>query len=264
MKNNILKKIIFSLLLFINYSVFSQVKKTISDLDKVALEKIIVEKYYSYDSKDIMDTIGGVLPKGCLVYRIYVDMKPNYTLQAVYGVSEHPLFIKTTTLFFNNTNQGQGSGDYVNDSKIVNNTAAFDSWITMGAATKAHYGILRAEDKDGSILKINSLNSSDGLIASTIKPVTYFGMIPNFFNTYNSSNMFFTDNGSWAIFGGIKGPTEENRVLIAQLATEGELSFELNIQMGTPTGASINYVAKNPQGAEIKYDGLIQNKIEIK
>ena len=76
--------------------------------------------------------------------------------------------------------------------------------------------------------------------------------------------MFFTDNGSWAIFGGIKGPTEENRVLIAQLATDGELSFELNIQMGTPTGASINYVAKNPQGTEIKYDGLIQNKIEIK
>ena len=47
MKNNSLKKIIFSLLLFINYSVFSQVNKSLSDVDKVALEKIIVEKYYS-------------------------------------------------------------------------------------------------------------------------------------------------------------------------------------------------------------------------
>lgn len=237
-------------------SVRAQVKRPLSDADKVALEGIIVEQYYVYDSKDQLDTIGGCIPKGSVTYRIYVDMKPGYSLQAVYGVPDHSLYIKTTTQFFNNTQQGQGTGDYVNDRKISNSTAAFDSWLTMGAATKSHYGVLKTDDKDGSILKLKSFATSDGLFAAEIKPVTYFGIIPNFFNTYNTANMFSTNNGSWAIFGGIKGPTEANRVLIAQLTTDGKLSFELNIQVGTPSGASVNYVAKNPENMELKFDSL--------
>ena len=237
-------------------SIYAQVKRPLTDSDRASLEGIIVEEYYVFDSNDKMDTVGGSLPKGSITYRIYVDMKPNYTLQAIYGVPDHPLYIKTSTQFFNNTNQGQGTGDFINDKKIIGNTAAVDSWLTIGAATKSHFGILKTDDKDGSILKIKSFDKADGLVAGKIKPVTYFGIIPNFFNTYNTSNTFSTDNGSWAIFGGIKGPTEDNRVLIAQLTTDGKLSFELNIQIGTPTGGNVNFVAKNPQDKEIKFDQL--------
>ena len=246
----------FIIILLINSSVYAQVKRPLSSDDKASLEGIIVEKYYVFDANDKMDTIGGCLPKGSVTYRIYVDMKPNYTLQAVYGVPDHPLYIKTTTQFFNNTNQGQGTGDYIDDRKIIGNTAVLDSWLTMGAATKSHFGILKSDDKDGSIVKINSFIKGDGLVAGKIKPVTYFGIIPNFFNTYNNANMFSTDNGSWAIFGGIKGPTEDNRVLIAQLTTDGKLSFELNIQIGTPTGGNVNFVAKNPADMEIEFGAL--------
>jgi hypothetical protein len=232
------------------------VKRPLSDSDKGALEGIIIEKYYSYNSSDAMDTTGGSLPKGSVTYRIFVDMKPDYTLQAVYGVEEHPLFIKTSTTFFNNTKNGQGTGDYVDPKKIIHNSAAFDSWLTMGAATSAHMGIPKENDKDASIITIGSMAKADGLIETKIKPVTYFGILPTFFNSENSSNTFTTNNGSWAIFGGIKGATEDNKVLIAQLTTDGELTYELNIQIGTPKGDNVNYVAKNPQDREIEFNAL--------
>ncbi len=249
-------KIAVALFLIVHYPIYAQVKRELTEIDKTALEGIIVEKYYEYNSSDELDTLGGCLPKGSVTYRIYVDLKPNYNLQAVYGVSEHELFIKTSTYFFNNSYQGQGTGDYIDDKKIIGSTAIFDSYLTLGAANKSYYGIPKADDKDGSILKLSSFAIADGLMIGKIKPVTYFGVIPNFFNTYNPSGTFSTNNGSWAMFGGIKGPSEENKILIAQVTTDGNLSFELNVQIGTPKGASVNFVAKNPQKQEIKFDGL--------
>lgn len=234
----------------------AQVKRPLSDADKAALEGIIVEKYFVYDGKEKLDTTGGCLPKGAVTYRIFVDLKPGYNLQAVYGVNAHPLFIKTTTYFYNNNEFGQGSADYVKSAKIAGTTAALDSWITIGAACDKYMGVPKAEDKDGSVLKIASLEKADGLVAMQVKPVTYFGAIPNFFNRTNTDGNFNTNNGSWAVFGGAKGATEDNKILIAQLTTDGELSYELNLQVGTPTGGSINYVAKNPEREEIKADAL--------
>ncbi|MCW3083327.1 MAG: hypothetical protein JWP12_693 [Bacteroidetes bacterium] len=234
----------------------AQVKRPLSDADKSALESVEVEKYYTYTAADKMDTLGGCLPKGAVTYRIYIDLKPGYSLQAVYGVLNHPLFIKTSTLFFNNTQYGQGTGDYIDHKKMLGSTASFDSFLTMGAASNSDMGVPKADDKDGSLIKANSFASADGLMAAKIKPVTYFGIIPNFFNTYNPANTFTTDNGSWAVFGGVTGATESNKILIAQLTTDGVLSYELNIQVGTPNGGSINYVAKNPQEQEIKFDAL--------
>ncbi len=234
----------------------AQAKKEITEADKLALEGVIVEKYYSYDAKDVLDTAGGALPEGAVTYRIYVDMKPDYKLQAVYGVTNHELFIKTTTTFFNNTQSGDISGDKIDDKKITNSTAAFDSWITIGAATDEHNGIMKVEDTDGSIIKSNAMAKADGLIASKIKPITFFGFDLKFFNNPSGASSFSGNNGSWAVFGSMKGATNENKVLIAQLTTSGKLSFELNLQIGTPNGATLNYVAKNPEGKEIKFEGL--------
>jgi len=234
----------------------AQVAKPLTDADKAALEGIIVEKYHVYDAKEKLDTTGGALPKGAVTYRIYVDLKPGYSLQAVYGVANHPLYIKTTTQFYNNNEYGQGTADYVKSAKIKGSTAALDSWLTMGAASDKYMGIPKAEDKDGSVLGIASLEKADGLIAMQVKPITYFGVIPNFFNRTNTANTFSTSDGSWAIFGGMKGATDENKILIAQLTTDGELSYELNLQVGTPAGSNINFVAKAPEGKEIKAEAL--------
>jgi hypothetical protein len=185
-----------------------------------------------------------------------VDLKPGYNLQAVYGVIQHQLRIETTTEFFNNKSGGVITGDLINSKKINENTVALDSWVTIGAATNAHFGILKSEDKDGSIITRTSLDKADGLIAGKIRPITYFGNDMSFFQSKNKSSLLSIDNASWAVFGGVKGPTEDNKILIAQLTTDGKLSFELNLQIGTPKGASIQYVAKDRNGAEIQFDGL--------
>jgi hypothetical protein len=57
---------------------------------------------------------------------------------------------------------------------------------------------------------------------------------------------------------GGKGQTPENRVLLAQLTTNGKLSFELNLQIGATNGTIIQFVAKNPKGAEIQSKHLIR------
>ena len=236
---------------------FAQLVGKLTEEDNSALEGIIVEKYYVSDGKEHFDTTGGEFPKGAVTYRIYVDMKPSYTLQAVFGVANHKLTIATTTSFFNNVKEGNGTGDKIYSKNINNNTVAFDSWLTMGAATESHNGVLLTEDTDGSIINRDCFKKADGLKKEKIKPVTYFGIDPDFFNTSNKESVFTTNNGSWAIFGGIKGSTETNKVLIAQLTTDGKLSFELNVQIGTPTGASIQYVARNPENKELPFKQLI-------
>jgi len=248
--------IIFFLLSRIINPTFAQITGKITEADKQALEGVIVEKYYVYNSKDKFDTTGGVFPKGAITYRIYIDMKPGYTLQAVFGTRAHKLRLATTTSFFNNVKEGNGTGDKIYSKNLNHNTVAFDSWLTMGACTESHNGVPLTEDTDGSIITNNSFKKADGLKAEKTKPVTYFGIDPSFFHYLNPSSEFSTDNGSWAIFGGMKGATESNKVLIAQLTTEGKLSFELNVQIGTPTGASLQYVAKNAGEKEFLFEGL--------
>ena len=254
---NILFRFAFIPLILLSISLDAQVKKEITDADKTALEGIVIEKYYVYDGTDALDTTGGALPKGAVTYRIYVDMKPDYKLQAVYGVPNHELTIKTTTQFFNNTKWGDATGDKIDNTKISNSTAAFDSWVTMGAATEGHNGVMKTEDTDGSIIKCSSLAKADGLLAGKIKPLTFFGFDVLFFNNANAGSSFSGSNGSWAVFGSVRGETKENKVLIAQLTTDGKLSFELNVQIGSPTGATINFVAKNAVDKEIQVGSLV-------
>ncbi len=253
----VLSQIIVISLVLSGISLRAQMKKEITEADKSGLEGIIIEKYYINDGSDALDTTGGALPNGAVTYRIYVDMKPEYKLQAVYGVPNHDLYIKTSTRFFNNTKWGDISGDKIDDKKIGNSTAAFDSWITIGAATDEHNGVLKTEDTDGSIIKCVSLAKADGMIATKIKPITFFGFDLGFFNNPTAASSFTGNNGSWAVFGNMKGATNENKVLIAQLTTDGTLSFQLNLQMGTPTGGILNYVAKNPQENEIQNSSLV-------
>jgi hypothetical protein len=244
------------------------------------LEDIIVEKYYISEANDTnANSVGGVLPVGSTTYRVYVDMAPGYTFQAAYGLQTpyHELRIETTTQFFNNTDYGSTSPTF-SKSNSAKNTVMLDSWLSVGGACNGYFGILKTED-DGVNTNVNtcsgcnatpilqstnpdagiSLSSQDGLIAGLPLSVTAVGL--NTISVFGNStvgNLFSEDNGSWAALGGATGPdANSNKVLIAQLTTDGILTFKLNLQLGTPGGGTENYVAENPVGSEIQHPALI-------
>jgi hypothetical protein len=234
----------------------------LNDADKTALEGIIVEKYHIAGPQDYADTLGGILPKGAVTYRIYVDMKPGYSLQLVYGNSKHELKLQTSTKFYNNKYCGALIGYNVNFIKINKGNYSLDSWITINSATKGHAGILLADDTDGSIITNKAdLAERDGLTNANLPWIKPFNINLGFFDNADSASLFSTRNGGWAALSGTAhagtfGPTADNRVLIAQLTTNGDLSYELNIQLGTPNGGTVQFVTNNPEGNEIAFKNL--------
>jgi len=272
-------KILFPLVL-IAFAIFSRAQN--------GLEGIIVEKFYVSDANDTsVNSIGGVLPIGSVTYRIYVDMLPGYKFQAAYGVDQvpvggapspgdHELRIETTTLFFNNEDRGATTPTFTK-SRLSDNTVMLDSYLSVGAACAGHFGILKTED-DGVATVVNydgvlqnndpaagiPLTVQDGIIAGSPSTVTDVGItteIEVFADQNDGTNgpVFSTWNGSWACLTGCMGPdTVENKLLIAQITTDGVLTFELNIQIGLPGGSTQfeRYVAKNPVGNEISIPSL--------
>src|SRR6185436_745806 len=247
------------------------------------LEGIVVEKYYVSDSNDstinddIPSTIGS-LPAGSVTWRIYVDMLPGYKFQAAYGIDNpvHEFRIETSTLFFNNEDRGATTPNAINTNYLDDNTVMLDSWLSVGAASSTMSGILKDQDdgagtianNDGALQNNDAsigipLTQEDGLMAVTPNSVTLVGItneITVFDNQNDGTNgpVFSTINGSLACLGGSQGPdTVDNKVLIAQITTDGILCFKLNIQIGTPNGSVENYVAENPVGAEIQIPSLM-------
>ena len=249
------------------------------------LEDIIVEKYYISEANDTnANSIGGNLPIGSVTYRIYVDMLPGYNFQAAFGLTNHELRIETSTQFFNNMDYGNTSPTF-SKSNSAKNTVMLDSWLSVGSACNGYFGVLKSDDdglnnnvnsctgcSSSSILQSNNadagipLLTQDGLLAGTPASVTAVGIssIINVFGNTSNGNLFSTDNGSWAALGGATGPdVNTNRVLIAQLTTDGILTFKLNIQLGTPGGGTEQYVAENPTGAEIQLASLLYDSGNI-
>lgn len=255
---NIFQLIVIASILFGANTLKAQDNYILTHSDSLALESVIVEKYYISDSTDYSNTTN-TLPKGSVTYRIYIDMKPDYTLQLVYGDEKHKLFIKTSTTFFNNKDCYAYTGFNVDALKINENTFALDSWITMGAATRLHTGVLKIEDIDGSIITRNTLTKADGLTKGNLPLLKIFNLDLGCFNKEKDASEFSSINGGWGALGGVTGPTVENRVLIAQITTNGNLSFNLNIQLGTPLGGYIKYVAVNSEGSELLFNGLAFN-----
>ncbi len=241
------------------------------------LEKIIVEKYYISDSNDAKPTEGN-LPVGSVTYRIFVDMLPYYKFQAAFGIPGHQLFFKTTTLFFNNEFIGGTTPNVIPDQNLMDNTVMLDSWLSVGGASEGNYGILKSDDDiNGTIINANKILQNadsrsgipikvrDGLIKGTPPRVTEFGIDSSVavFNNRSIDSIFSTSNGSWASLYGSMGPDSitNNRVLIAQLTTDGVFSFELNIQIGTPYGGVEQYVARNPTGEQVQLPSLTYSTI---
>lgn len=248
------------------------------------LENVIVEKYYISDDNDTtVNSLGGVLPFGSVTYRIYLDMQPNYIFQSAYGDPNHELRIETTTLFFNNEDRGAVHPTF-NFYYCDDNTVMLDSWLSVGAACNGRFGVLKSED-DGVGTVINSdgvlqnnvsamdipLTQEDGLLLVTglsPEPVVTVG-IGNEITVFDAQNdgtngpVFSTTNGAWASVNGSSGPDAAlNQVLIAQITTNGDFYFQLNVQIRNQNTLVVeNYVASNPVGNEILFPGLTYSSI---
>ena len=240
------------------------------------LENIVVEKYYVSNAADATGS-SGLLPAGSVTWRVYADMLPGYKFQALYGVAGHTLLVQTSTTFFNNEDFGSTSPNGISVNNSKKNSVMLDSWFSVGATAAGKMGVLKTEDSDGSIGNTSippmlqnadpsagiAINVQDGMVAGAPESVTFVG-IPNtgngdlgvFDGTSQVGGMFSTSNGSVASLNGSTGPTVANRVLVGQFTTTGVFHFELNIQIGTPTGGVQNYVASNPTAPEISIPSL--------
>ncbi|HEX2618158.1 MAG TPA: T9SS type A sorting domain-containing protein [Flavobacteriales bacterium] len=228
--------------------------------DPSGFQGLIVEPYYEADGNDAGDTDGSTgLVSGAVTYRVFVDLKPGYKLLTVGGFPSHPVSFSTTTTLFNNDDRGEAWGDDIPDQHLDKNTVAIDSWLSMGAASDARWGVLKVDDPDGSVvggsnndggsngvpqgLLVNNsalmgtpLTDADGLFAPSVPPaITSVGNAPNLFDGGGDPS-YSDENFAWAVLGGVEGPDTANRILIGQFTTDGvlELCFNLWVRIPDP------------------------------
>jgi len=239
------------------------------------LEGIIVEKYYISTREDnAHPELSGELTPGSITYRIYVDLKPGYTFQMAYGAPNHELFIKSTDLFYNHLEYGAEYPNRIPLRTYPRNCTRLDSWLSAGGAGENQIGVLKSEDDTLNVLKTSgqylkndskkmglSLEHVDGLKEK------YNQTFPTFYQmdstikglgSITNTNTISINNGAWACMGkGVQGADSlSNKVLIAQLTTHGELSYQLNLLIGTPEGKSEKYVAHDPVEGEFTHPDL--------
>lgn len=268
--NLIIKLIIFSIVGFISASANAQI------------ENLIVEKYYIADANDATDTTHGrSLEEGMITYRVFLDLKEGSKIIKIYGDEFHPMIIKSTENFYNNIDRPNAYFGYLMTKAWFtgNPTLALDSWLTLGLNTKFHIGIPKEDDTDGSF--IGGINNNGGTASIPggllVNDDTSAGIPVTVADGY----MPFTDTlGQWIDFGfkdfnnedttafgpiridssffctdcflqqntGVNGLSAAgNKILIAQLTTKGELSFNLNVELEITEGnltKVVKYVAK--------------------
>jgi hypothetical protein len=261
----------------LSLSLFGLLFSSITSSAQQGLEKVIVEKYYISNAYDTSaNKYAGKLPVGSTTYRIYADLLPGYKFSAAYGSPEHTLKIATTTTFYNNTDHGAIIPNVIPYRTLRKNTVMLDSWLSVGAAGEDCYGILKTDDDTLETIKHEKkflantkksmgipLNQKDGILRNDNVPRPTFFHIDNeakIFDGNHPGGLFEVKDGAWACLEGSKGADSltNNRVLIAQITTDGELSFELNIQVASPIrGVSQRFVARNPIEDEICIPSLI-------
>jgi hypothetical protein len=253
------------------------------------LENIIVEKYYVSNAADAAqaDTESianglptGALPAGSVTYRFYADLLPGYKIVQVYAdrTRNQSLKFTTTTSFYNNVEGTSVSSTGTSKATIKNNLRALDSYLTLGGVANGQSGILKAEDNgvannvttasnaNGVLLNNDPsvgipLTTQDGMIAGTILTPAFAGLTPVneavFADATVASNNFEVLDGSMYSTSGAVGPVAAtNKVLIAQITTDGTLHYELNILLVAPDGSGQYFVAGNPESSDIVIPSL--------
>jgi hypothetical protein len=257
------------------FSIFTFVLATGQSFSQQGLEGIIVEKYYiSTEEDNAHPELSGELTPGSITYRIYVDLKPGYTFQMAYGAPNHELFIKSTDLFYNHLEYGAEYPNRIPLRTYPRNCTRLDSWLSAGGAGENQVGVLKSEDDTLNVLKTSGqyLKNDSKKMGLSLEVVDglrerYNQTFPTFYQmdstikglgSVTNTNTISVNNGAWACMGkGVQGADSlNNKVLIAQLTTHGELSYQLNLLIGTPEGKSEKYVAHNPMEGEFTHSDL--------
>ncbi|MFO0323189.1 MAG: T9SS type A sorting domain-containing protein [Bacteroidota bacterium] len=250
---------------------------------QVGIDSIIVEKYYLANSADSTNAAnaGAIVPLKngkSVTYRVYVAMAAGYKFSLLKGNANHPLIIKTSTNFYNDPNNGVVLGaQATSTTNVRKNTVLIDSWLTTGGVAAGKIGVIENEDTDGSLGNaqsilannpggkygnpINGTNAKDGMInGTTVSPTTLgFGGPGSASDVFDQSTggTFSVTNGAMSALPSMLGYGPNNIILLGQFTTDGDFSFELNIQLIKPGGAIADeYVAKNPIVGETLYSGL--------
>jgi hypothetical protein len=244
------------------------------------LEGIIVEKYYVSTAEDAKaKNKSGDLPEGSVTYRIFVDLKPGFRFQAAYGTAEHPLKITSTEKFFNHDGAGTTHPNILPGRTLSQDVSLLDSWLSVGAASEFHLGIPKEYDTDAKSIEFKSgylenkiskkdfaIRERDGLAEAAVLPYPTFFQMDSCLKFIGSATNGVVTDGAWAAMGkGSVGADSltTNTVLIAQLTTKGQLSFELNLMIADTHGNSHKYVARNPVGREKTHAELIYQSEKV-
>ena len=245
------------------------------------LENVKVEKYYISDINDATDTTGGSLPDRSTTYRVYIDLARGSKLTKIYGDVNHALKFSSTEDFFNNKADGQTFAKNFSKVRLGENTVALDTWLTLGQATrsaaKTYFGVLKTEDSSGSFIGgENNDGGSAGVLGGLLSNNDPAAGIPlidaDGYDTMATLPANWADYGildlssgaDSTIFGsekpgrefisydaglqcsGVQGVNRDsNLVLVAQLTTRGEISFELNLELVDSNGLTTKYVAND-------------------
>ncbi len=263
------------------------------------LQQVIIEKYYISNAADsisastdlaAMGYPTATLPVGSVTYRVFADLAPDWGVQAVYGVSNHPVKLETTTQFFNHPNGNVTAGPFPTSSVGILSSGAtlLDSYLTCGGVTTQRFGVLKSEDNSVAFptgggtnyigvssptLSNNDPNTApalttfDGIYrvsSPSIIGLTMLGDVSgsavNIFTDGSTvGNSFVSTNSSWGVLGQQTGafPSGTNRVLLGQFTTDGVFSYELNIQLRNSVNFQIEkYVAVNPAFGEYLFPSL--------
>jgi hypothetical protein len=202
---------------------------------------------------------------GLTTYRLFIDLEPDHVLQTIYGDTKHTLTLSTTTTFLNDSVAGVPFGEQLKTSSLKAGLGWSDSFLAFGFASDSHKAVPMHLDNDGSILQCSEPRSArcekDGLTPAERVPSTAnLNVATGYVNSVKGS-LIQTDDGGWGVLGGVKGSTPENLVLVAQLTTDGTLSYALNVQVREPNGIVVRCTPDPTVNTEERYQPALRGTV---
>jgi hypothetical protein len=150
---------------------------------------------------------------GMRTFRVYANFSnPNDQLTAVFAQEGNPMAISTTASFYQNDLGGAFASEINPFAAEVDPDAAYDSWFTIGG--------------ENSNVNVSTIGVDEA--ASEFEAGGAFEVTNNL-------------GGSWFVLPDLEPlafPDVDGRVLIAQLTTSGQVSFDVNLQYRAQDGTN--------------------------
>ena len=173
--------------------------------------------------------VGGI--EGMTTYRFYIGMEnASDFLSAMYGGLQNPLTVSTSEGFYNDTFATGATADGINPAFFpLFPSLEYDSWVTIGTSSQVSGSQVAASTVESSFQPwVGAFNSTSGMSGQDFAIDDWYG-------------------GAWYVTNGAPNgvaDAENQRVLIMQLTTAGDLSGTLNAQI-FPDGMGADEIFKS-------------------